>query len=53
MAQVVPSLDPVGLNLLEHMLRYEPNKRITARAALTHPYFADIEELYSLQLSLT
>ena len=52
-AQVVPSLDPVGLNLLEHMLRYEPNKRITARAALTHPYFADIEELYSLQLSLT
>ncbi|EIE22685.1 hypothetical protein WJX75_008026 [Coccomyxa subellipsoidea] len=51
--EVVPSLDPVGLNLLEHMLRYEPNKRITARAALTHPYFADIEELYSLQLSLT
>lgn len=51
--QVVPSLDPVGLDLLEQMLRYEPSKRITARTALSHPYFADIEELYSLQLSLT
>lgn len=49
----MPTLDPVGLDLLEQMLRYEPSKRITARAALTHPYFADIEELYSLQLSLT
>ncbi len=46
-------LDPVGLDLLEQMLRYEPNQRITAKAALNHPYFADIQELYSLQLSLT
>ncbi len=51
--QVVPSLDAVGLDLLRSMLRYEPNKRVTARMALTHPYFDDIDELYALQLSLT
>ena len=51
--QVVPSLDAVGLDLLQSMLRYEPNKRVTARMALSHPYFADIEELYALQLPLT
>jgi serine/threonine protein kinase len=50
---VVPSLDAVGLDLLRSMLRYEPNKRVTARMALTHPYFDDIDELYALQLSLT
>ncbi|CAL8470683.1 g10225 [Coccomyxa elongata] len=53
LSEVVPTLDPVGLDLLEQMLRYEPSKRITARAALSHPYFADIEDLYALQLSLT
>ena len=34
--QVVPSLDAVGIDLLKAMLRYEPNKRVTARVALTH-----------------
>lgn len=26
------------------MLRYDPNARITARAALAHPYFRDLTE---------
>ena len=26
------------------MFQYDPRKRITARDALDHPYFADIEE---------
>lgn len=50
---MVPSLDAVGLDLLKAMLRYEPNKRVTARVALTHRFFEDIDELYALQLSLT
>jgi serine/threonine protein kinase len=51
-AQVVPTLDPLGLDLLKSMLRYEPSTRISAKAALQHPYFADIEHLYALQLRL-
>lgn len=26
------------------MLQYEPSKRISARSALTHPYFNDIPQ---------
>ena len=29
--------------VLQKMLVYEPNKRITAKAALKHPFFADLE----------
>ena len=51
--QIVPSLDPVGLDLLSHMLRYEPSRRVTARTALTHPYFSDIEQLYKANMPLS
>lgn len=39
----VPALDDAGLDLLTQMLLYEPSQRITARDALTHPYFANVD----------
>eukprot|EP00771_Trimastix_marina_P003872 gnl/Trimastix_PCT/584.p1 GENE.gnl/Trimastix_PCT/584~~gnl/Trimastix_PCT/584.p1 ORF type:complete len:322 (-),score=93.93 gnl/Trimastix_PCT/584:77-970(-) len=39
---VVPSLDPVGIDLLTRMLQYDPQNRITARHAMQHPYFNDL-----------
>lgn len=36
---VVPTLDPVGVDLLARLLCYNPSERITARAALEHPWF--------------
>ncbi|KAH9602102.1 hypothetical protein KSS87_019036 [Heliosperma pusillum] len=33
-----PKSDPKGLDLLSKMLRFDPNKRITAAEALQHPY---------------
>ena len=51
--QIVPTLDKIGLDLLNHMLKYEPSKRITARTALSHPYFADIQQLYAANMPLS
>jgi len=39
MRKVLPGVDPLALNLLEKMLVYEPSQRISAKAALQHPYF--------------
>jgi len=36
---VVSGLDTEGYDLLDKMLQYDPNRRITASLALTHPYF--------------
>merc|ERR1711953_1329747 len=33
--------DPLALDLLEKMLLFDPKARITAQAALAHPYFSD------------
>lgn len=43
LASIVPQLDRDGLDLLEKMLIYDPNNRITAKEALTHPYFNDVQ----------
>ena len=43
--QVAPSLDPAGQDLLCKMLRYDPRRRINAKDATLHPYFADIHYL--------
>jgi cyclin-dependent kinase 2 len=46
LSELFPRLDPLGLDLLERLLTLDPAQRITARAAVSHPYFAefDVEE---------
>lgn len=34
--------DPLLLDLISQMLQYDPAKRISAKAALDHPYFSDL-----------
>nr|GMC82250.1 cyclin-dependent kinase B2-2 [Ipomoea batatas] len=41
----VPNLDENGLNLLAEMLHYEPSRRISAKKAMEHPYFDDLDNL--------
>ena len=40
----VPSLSPDGIDLLEKMLVHDPNKRISARDALNHPFLKDVPD---------
>lgn len=44
LASIAPKLDPDGLDLLTQMLRYEPAQRISAKAAMSHPYFKDLDQ---------
>ncbi|KAL0710945.1 hypothetical protein Bca4012_017923 [Brassica carinata] len=52
LSRVVPSLSPEGLDLLtsealnkmQSMLRYNPAERISAKAALDHPYFDSLDK---------
>jgi len=39
----VPRLDAKGINLLQAFLQHDPHKRISAREALKHAYFADLK----------
>ena len=39
----VPRLPRLGLELLERMLQCDPSKRIGAREAMSHPFFADLK----------
>jgi cyclin-dependent kinase 2 len=39
--RLVPNLCPSGIDLLAQMVCYDPAKRISARAALSHAYFQD------------
>jgi len=43
LASLVPALDPTGVDLLRNMLQYDPSRRITAQAALEHPFFAEMK----------
>jgi len=42
--KMAPSLDDAGNDLLEKLLLYTPRDRISAKEALNHPYFDDLEK---------
>lgn len=44
LACAVPTLSINGVDLLIKMLQYDPARRITAKAALNHPYFDDLDK---------
>ncbi|KAG0002170.1 cyclin-dependent serine/threonine protein kinase [Modicella reniformis] len=39
---LVPKLDADGIDLLNRLLTYDPDKRISAEEALAHPYFEEL-----------
>mmetsp|Transcript_30662 Transcript_30662/g.51905 ORF Transcript_30662/g.51905 Transcript_30662/m.51905 type:complete len:629 (-) Transcript_30662:182-2068(-) len=39
-----PGADPLALDLLKKMLRFNPHERITAREALNHEYLRDVRD---------
>jgi mitogen-activated protein kinase 1/3 len=43
LADLVPLADPLGLDLLQKMLQFDPKKRITASEALRHPWFRKLK----------
>ncbi|XP_065853871.1 cell division control protein 2 homolog C [Euphorbia lathyris] len=44
LARAVPSLGPDGVDLLLKMLRFDPAERISAKAAMDHPYFDSLDK---------
>jgi len=44
LSKICPKLDADGLDLLDKMLRCNPTERISAKVALSHPFFKDIPE---------
>ena len=43
-ASIAPKLDAEGLDLLCSMLKYEPAQRVSAKAAMSHPYFKELDQ---------
>ena len=40
------NIDPIGLDLLSKMIQIDPCKRISAKQALQHPYFNELNEIF-------
>ncbi|KPI45417.1 Cyclin-dependent kinase 1 [Cyphellophora attinorum] len=47
LANIVKTLEPAGIELMEAMLEYDPSHRMSAKAACNHPYFAAGSAAYS------
>ncbi|EGC38039.1 extracellular signal-regulated protein kinase [Dictyostelium purpureum] len=43
-ANLFPKANPDAINLLERMLCFDPNKRLTVEDALSHPYFSTLHD---------
>ncbi|SAL97939.1 hypothetical protein [Absidia glauca] len=43
--QILPTVDHLGLDLMNRMLQYQPNLRISAKEALNHPYFEPVKHM--------
>ena len=41
----IPDASPQAIDLLQKMLKFSPDKRITIREAINHPYFANFSQL--------
>ncbi|EAU81687.2 CMGC/CDK/CDC2 protein kinase [Coprinopsis cinerea okayama7 len=46
LAKAVPTLDEAGIDMLKRTLTYDSAKRLSAKRALVHPYFADYNNNY-------
>ncbi|MQL70938.1 hypothetical protein Taro_003232 [Colocasia esculenta] len=46
LSAVVPNLETSGLDLLSRMLQHDPAKRISAKKAMEHPYFDDLDKTH-------
>lgn len=44
LSSILPQLDSLGLDLFSKMMRYPPGERITAKDALKHAYFDDLDK---------
>jgi len=43
-AQMIPHVNSTCVDLIEKLLAYDPEERISARQALKHPYFKDLRQ---------
>jgi len=44
--KLFPNLEPSGIDLLKQLLIYDPARRISAKRALKHPYFHNVQHYY-------
>ena len=45
-SKLCKNFDDTAIDLLTQMIHLEPSRRISAKSALKHPYFADMEWAY-------
>ena len=54
LSSVLPQIDPLGMDLLNKMLRLKPEERASAKDLLIHPWFTEQQrEYHAKQMQLT